>query len=226
MGTRSRRRPSRLEGAAGHRVSRWSEPGRSASHDIQRRPSLGLGREESRGDDQCNGEGENLRAEDGLADALDRGIAAAELGAPPEHAGGLKMGSASGVGTRRLEGLRDQDEFRTGAAGVNVGAQVSRAGMGPMAAMKQRQQFFFTRAGRGSSRLSWFDGCFAQEAGNFVPGAKQEQADAGRGEACDLGDFAVGVALGIGEPKQLPVARTHLRQCRSEHGLRIGLARS
>jgi hypothetical protein len=38
-------------------------------------------------EEQIDGQGEDLRAEDGPADALDRGLAAAELSAPPEDAG-------------------------------------------------------------------------------------------------------------------------------------------
>jgi hypothetical protein len=41
--------------------------------------------------EQIDGQGEDLRAEDGFADTLNSGLAAAELSAPPESTGGAEM---------------------------------------------------------------------------------------------------------------------------------------
>jgi hypothetical protein len=71
----------------------------------------GLGREKSHREKKTDGQGEDLRAEDGLANALDGGVAAAELGAPPEQAGRGQIGGSNGLGARGLEGAGDEDQI-------------------------------------------------------------------------------------------------------------------
>jgi hypothetical protein len=65
-----------------------------------------------------------------------------------------------------------------------------------------------------------------KEAGDLAAGAEEEEADAGAGQAGDLSDLAVGVALSVGEPEELAVAGAHLGESRAEDGLRVGLGRA
>ena len=66
-------------------------------------------------------------------------------------------------------------------------------------------------------------GGLAQEACDLMPCAKEKQADAGGGEAGDFGDFAMGVTLGMGQPKELALSGFHKSQGRGEDGLRVVL---
>jgi hypothetical protein len=62
-----------------------------------------------------------------------------------------------------------------------------------------------------------------EQACDLAAGAEEEQADAGAGQAGDLSDLAVGVALGVSEPKELAVAGTHLGKGWAEDSLRVRL---
>jgi hypothetical protein len=79
-------------------------------------------RKKSHHHEEIDGQGKDLRAEDGLADALDGGIAATQLSAPPERAGSADAGCASSLGTRALKGFCHQSQVTTRSAGAQMGA--------------------------------------------------------------------------------------------------------
>src|ERR1017187_7147747 len=93
--------------------------------------------EKNHHNEEIDGQGKDLRAEDGLADALDGGVAAAELSAPPERAGSADAGCAGSLGTRALKGLCHQSQVTARTAGAQMGAQFRRTGCRPLAETEQ-----------------------------------------------------------------------------------------
>jgi hypothetical protein len=87
-----------------------------------------LVRQKSHHNEEIDSQGKDLCAEDGFADALDGGIAAVELSAPPEHAGSGDTRCADGLGARVLKGFCHQSYVTAGAAGAEMGAQFRRTG--------------------------------------------------------------------------------------------------
>ena len=73
-------------------------------------------------------------------------VAAAQLGAPPQHSWGGKIGGSDGMVAGTLEGAGDEDQMGAGAAGTDMDTQFFRAGVGPLALGKQVRQFFFAGA--------------------------------------------------------------------------------
>ena len=82
----------------------------------------GVGDGKADGDNKADEEGEDLRAEDGAGNAFDGGIAAAELGAPPEDAGRDEWRGSGGSGAGGAKCGSDQGKLGAGAASGGVGA--------------------------------------------------------------------------------------------------------
>jgi hypothetical protein len=83
-----------------------------------------------------DGEREDLSGGDGAARAGEGGVAAAELGAPPEQACGSGLGGGDGVGSGLLEVAGEEDLLRAAGTGFGVGAKFGRCGVGPVAGGK------------------------------------------------------------------------------------------
>jgi hypothetical protein len=64
-----------------------------------------------------------------------------------------------------------------------------------------------------------------QQARDLPAGTKEQQADAGGGQAGDLGNLAVRVTFRVGEPKQLTIARSQSGEGGTECVPRIALGR-
>jgi hypothetical protein len=93
----------------------------------------GLGGKKASREHKADGQGEDLRAEDGLSDALDRLVSAAQLSAPPELARRGEVDLGCQICSRGLEGLGDQNQVSAGAACAEVGAEFRGASLGPVA---------------------------------------------------------------------------------------------
>src|ERR1035441_1310005 len=97
--------------------------------------------------EEIDSESKNLRANDGLADALDSGITAAKLSAPPERARRTDASCAGRLGSSELKSFGHQNLVATGAAGTHMGAQFRRTGCRPLTTPEQVSNFFFTGTG-------------------------------------------------------------------------------
>ena len=77
---------------------------------------------------------------------------------------------------------------------------------------------------KSASRFLPYGCCLRAEEGcDFATRAKQKQANACRGEPGDRSNLAMGIALGVGQPKQLALPGLHLAQSQAEHDLRVRL---
>jgi hypothetical protein len=63
----------------------------------------------------------------------------------------------------------------------------------------------------------------AKDAGQPAARAEEQQPDARGGEAGDLGNFTVRIALGMGQPQKLAFARFHAEERGTQLGLRLTL---
>jgi hypothetical protein len=100
-----------------------------------------LADDRNRGNQNSDRHGKQVCAEDGSAYSFDGGAAAAKLGAPPDGSGSRKLGLCSRSGTGALEGLRDKEQIRAGMAVGQMRAKIRWAGVGPVAASQQIENF-------------------------------------------------------------------------------------
>src|ERR1019366_1225036 len=77
--------------------------------------------------------------------------------------------------------------------------------------------------GDGSMRSWLVCALLLEKMRHLAAGAEEEQADAGGGESGDLGDLAVRVVFGVGEPGEVAVAGTELGEGGREGEPRVGL---
>lgn len=108
---------------------------------------MGLVDEESCGCGTADNEGEDLCGGEGTFHLTDSGIAAQELGLPPQQRGMRNGGGLDGLGPRCLEGVSKEYLLVALWASLDVGAQLGITGIGPVSLEEHGFDLGVVRAG-------------------------------------------------------------------------------
>jgi hypothetical protein len=102
---------------------------------------VGVANEHSECGEHGESEGKEICAGEWPGYSFDGGVAAAQLGSPPDGSGIGKLGESGSGDAGLLEGAVDEHLFGAGVACGHVGADLRRAGMGPVASGQEFLHF-------------------------------------------------------------------------------------